>query len=574
MSYSRRGAAPAAAALTIVASVVGLLVCCVTTSAAAQGLPAAPSITSPSDNASEVSPTVEVGGTASAGASVGLFDDGVAVAGATADEGGNWSTTVDLLAGLHDLTAVQALPAPEGGTTPQSPPSAAVQVDVTGNQLVVNGSFEQPGVASSGGGWENFPEGSGQVAGWDSTNSCGIELQTEGTVGVAPYDGDQYAELESSCPSGLTQALATVPGTEYVVSFAYRARPGSAASMNTISAEWGGDYLAGSADAGSGLQGGTTWALAQYAVTATSPTTVVEFDSTDPGSGDSTGGFLDDVSVVPAAALEANTSWLTAQRLAPPGGSGTAGTQEALDYAGEALWYDVPIEPGEQVQVSLSNPPADYGIAVFSDISQTFEAETSSTPNLAALGAPDAWQRSQFLRLQPQRLQPLRLQPLRLQPQRLQPLRLQPQRLQPQRLQPLRLQPLRLQPLSLLQPYSAAQLDSLLVVSTAPGAVDKSVTADTWNSTGNFYIRVSGNNGADRAVPGVQLVGDDLWRPVPGRRFAGLHQRWVHDHQRGHGQRRERDALYDRHRRRLGADAGSRPWGQPLRGATEPGGRH
>jgi hypothetical protein len=519
MSYSRRGAAPAAAALTIIASMIGLMVCCVTTSAAAQGVPAAPSITSPPDNASEASPTVEVGGMASAGASVGVFDDGVAVAGTTADAGGNWSTTVDLLAGPHDLTAVQALPAQEGDTTPQSPPSTAVQVDVTGNQVVVNGSFEQPGVASSGGSWENFPQGSGQVAGWDSTNSCGIELQTEGTVGVAPYDGNQYAELESNCPSGLTQTLATVPGTEYVVSFAYQARPGTAASMNTISAEWGGDYLAGSADAGSGLQGGSKWALAQYAVTATSPTTVVEFDSTDPGIHDSTGGFLDDVSVVPAAALEANTSWLTAQSLAPPGGAGTAGTQEAIDYSGEALWYDVPIEPGEQVQVSLSNLPADYGIAVFSDISQTFEAETSSTPNLAALGAQAPGNAASFSAFSPSAFSPSAFSPSAFSPSAFSPSAFSPSAFSPSAFSPSAFSPSAFSPSAFSSAYSAAQLDSLLAVSTAPGAVDKSVTADTWNSTGNFYIRISGNNGADAPFEAFSLSVTTSGGPCQG---AGL----------------------------------------------------
>ena len=43
--------------------------------------------------------------------------------------------------------------------------------------------------------------------------------------------------------------------------------------------------------------------------------------------------------------------------------------------------------------------------------------------------------------------------------------------------------------------------DSLLAVSSTLGAVDKSVTADTWNDTGNFYVAVYGNNGAYSANP-------------------------------------------------------------------------
>ena len=88
---------------------------------------------------------------------------------------------------------------------------------------------------------------------------------------------------------------------------------------------------------------------------------------------------------VGAGGFAPNTSWFTAQTVPlASSGSGELGTAtQSIDQQGEALWYKFPVSPDEQVQVSLSNLPADYDISVFSDISQTFTEESSSGLNLA-----------------------------------------------------------------------------------------------------------------------------------------------------------------------------------------------
>ena len=48
----------------------------------------------------------------------------------------------------------------------------------------------------------------------------------------------------------------------------------------------------------------------------------------------------------------------------------------------------------------------------------------------------------------------------------------------------------------LAQAFSSAQVQSLIAVSAAPGTSPETVTANTWNNTGYFYVRVSGKNGA------------------------------------------------------------------------------
>jgi hypothetical protein len=45
------------------------------------------------------------------------------------------------------------------------------------------------------------------------------------------------------------------------------------------------------------------------------------------------------------------------------------------------------------------------------------------------------------------------------------------------------------------QAFSSAQVQSLISVSAAPGTSPESITANTWNNTGYFYVRVSGKNG-------------------------------------------------------------------------------
>ena len=46
------------------------------------------------------------------------------------------------------------------------------------------------------------------------------------------------------------------------------------------------------------------------------------------------------------------------------------------------------------------------------------------------------------------------------------------------------------------QAYESAQVRSLIAVSANDGTAGEHVSVDTWNNTGNFYVRVAGRNGA------------------------------------------------------------------------------
>ncbi|HEX6394072.1 MAG TPA: hypothetical protein VFZ97_11565 [Acidimicrobiales bacterium] len=510
----RRGIPAYLAAFAAASTIVGTSLLVQPTSAAfADGGVPAPTITAP---ASSATPTVPVSGTASTGASVGVLDGGVLVGTATADsETGNWSTVLNLLQGNHSLTAEQTV---SGQTGPASAPP--VNVNVTSNQVATNGSFEQPVIGHGfpgetfNGNWSNFSTG---IPDWAATNGCGIELQTQATVGVTPFDGNQYAELNSNCVSGITQTVATVPGTQYIFKFAYQARPNTSPADNTMAVQWNGSYLVGSAQPGSGLQGGTGWTVAQYAVTATATTAAIEFDSTEnPSLGfpdNSLGDFVDGVSLTPAAAQDSNTSWLTAKYLGTPG---QVGASQSLNFQGEALWYDFSVTPGEQLQVSLSNVAGDYNIAVFSDISQAFNALNNSTPNLAALGAEAPGSAASPSAFSPSAFSPSAFSPSAFSPSAFSPSAFSPSAFSPSAFSPSAFSPSAFSPSAFSAAYSSAQLDSLLAVSTAPGAVDKSVTVNTWNNTGNFYVRITGNNGAFVPFSPYTLTVTNLGGPCGG----------------------------------------------------------
>ena len=278
-----------------------------------------------------------------------------------------------------------------------------------------------------------------------------------------------------------------------------------------MSVEWGGNYIEGSDQAGSGCWAPPVGNTNQYTVMATSTSTLLEFDDTNPLSSDSYGDLLDDVSVVPAPSQQpTNTSWPTAATVTPTVAS-PAQTTGTIAFPGEDLWYDFPIVPGEQVQVSLSNVPADYDIALFSDISQTFQAETPSALNLAELGAeapgnaaaPSTFTPSTFTpsTFTPSTFTPSTFTPSTFTPSIFTPSTFTPSTFTPSTFTPSTFTPSTFTPSTFTAAYSDAQIDSLLAVSSAPGAVNKSVIADTWNNTGNFYIRISGNNGADSPNP-------------------------------------------------------------------------
>lgn len=154
--------------------------------------------------------------------------------------------------------------------------------------LISNGSFEQPDVATNG--MQYFT--SSEVVGWDGRV---IEIWDNHT-NFAAQDGDQYAELNAHFADGtafsLAQSFATKVGGLYDLSFAYSARFSSDEAFQV-------DVFSGQANVFSQLIDDHTkrnWSVFSSSFTALSTDSVLKFTSITPSNA-TTGNFLDNIAV-------------------------------------------------------------------------------------------------------------------------------------------------------------------------------------------------------------------------------------------------------------------------------------
>lgn len=492
------------------------------------------------------SPTVAMSGTADPGSTVTIDDYGFAIATTTAgaegsDDPGDWSLNVNVHTGLQELSAAETL----NGET--SALSSTIYVGVTADDLVTNGLFDElesnePALSSDSYGEYIYTPGESPsdyaVPGWapDDISQCdAIEIQDD-EYGGGVDGSSQYTELASNCVGGVEQTINTVPGAQYQLQFSYEARSDTPSSesgcsagfgaANSMSVEWGSTYLAGDGgpgqpDPGSDLVGDPSpaagssvssgaWTTADYTVTATSDTTTIEFNDTNPCTGYTYGDFLDGVSVTPTIDLEpSNTSWLTANSLSLSGQSGSpqsGTTYQALEFPGEDLWYDFPVVPGEQVNVSLSGEngapaPADYNLDLFSDISQTFVSDLTTTPSDLDLGAQasasdysgSAFSGSAF-------------SGSAFSGSAFSGSAFSGSAFSGSAFSGSAFSGSAFSGSAFSTAYTSAEVDSVIAVSTQEGAVDKSVTADTYNDTGDFFVQVAGDNDASSSTPFLLTV--------------------------------------------------------------------
>lgn len=184
--------------------------------------------------------------------------------------------------------------------------------------LVLNGSFEVPEVTNAAK-WEIFPDETGGLiwdvewrydipaswGGYDRPDPALAEYH-ENIMGPA-YDGDQYSELDSDWygpghpqngePASVKiyQDIATIPGKNYQLKFAFSPRPNTGAADNKLEVKWNNGLVATIGPIAGG--GSMNWQVYTYDVTASGDTTRLEF--TDMGTANSLGTFLDDVKLHP-----------------------------------------------------------------------------------------------------------------------------------------------------------------------------------------------------------------------------------------------------------------------------------
>ena len=156
-----------------------------------------------------------------------------------------------------------------------------------------------------------------------------------------------------------------------------------------------------------------------------------------------------------------------------------------IDSPGKARWYRFSITPGQRIQVTLSNLPADYDLAVFKDIGQAFlsqfdpaNAKTNDLVKLAAEYAPSMFSPSMF---SPSTFSPDAYSPSMFSPSMFSTSMSYPSILSAAEIQ---------------RAFSTAQTRSVIAVGATPGTGNESAVVNTWNSTGSFYVRVVGRKEA------------------------------------------------------------------------------
>ena len=149
--------------------------------------------------------------------------------------------------------------------------------------LVADGDFETTGLAA--GNWVPLSNADSAAAGWTATN--GLEIRNA-VVGDAQH-GSNFAELDVSANSTISQSFATVVGQQYLLSFWVQDRAGVAASSQGI------DYTVNGTT--NSVLGGSVagWTQVTETFTAGSGSTLLAFAAT--GTSDSLGTSLDNISV-------------------------------------------------------------------------------------------------------------------------------------------------------------------------------------------------------------------------------------------------------------------------------------
>ncbi|MDT4915153.1 MAG: hypothetical protein QOC66_4281 [Pseudonocardiales bacterium] len=172
-----------------------------------------------------------------------------------------------------------------------------------------------------------------------------------------------------------------------------------------------------------------------------------------------------DAPYVDADQVAENTSWATAAPLT------TAGADGVLTAPGQARWYKFPVVPTSQVQVTLSNLAANYDLTLYSDIGAAFTQLTTTT-DLNTIGAEQTGNAYAPSIYSPSIYSPSIYSPSIYSPSDV-----------------------------FLQAFSNAQTRSLIGIGAQDGTADESISAATYNNTGNFYVRVQGRNGAFDTTP-------------------------------------------------------------------------
>ncbi|MCL4302756.1 MAG: tandem-95 repeat protein [Anaerolineae bacterium] len=224
-----------------------------------------------------------------------------------------------------------------------------------------------------------------------------------------------------------------------------------------------------------------------------------------------------------------NDSWPTAFSLNSSGNAFQASYDQFLDKAGQSRWFKFTVQPNSQVIVTLTNLPENYDLTIYKDIQAAFDeltlpddeqdliklnaefatdafagdavARGSRAPDAIARGsrAPDAFAVGAF---SPDAIARGSRAPDAIARGSRAPDSFAPDAYAPDAYAPDALARGSRAPEAIARgsraqdAFSSAQTRSLIGISAFEGTASEGVIVNTWNNTGDFYVRVKGRNGA------------------------------------------------------------------------------
>ncbi len=220
-----------------------------------------------------------------------------------------------------------------------------------------------------------------------------------------------------------------------------------------------------------------------------------------------------------------NDAWTTAFELTLAGDPPSASVDHFIDKQGQSKWYKFTVQPNSKVIVKLTNLPANYDLTLYKDIAAAFQRLTSQE-DLLRLGAefaqdafnpdtfspdtfsPDAFSPDTFSpdtfspdtfspdTFSPDTFSPDTFSPDTFSPDTFSPDTFSPDTFSPDTFSPDTFSPDTFSP-DTFSPdtFSSAQTRSLIGVSAFEGIAGEGIVVNTWDNTGDFYVRVRGRNG-------------------------------------------------------------------------------
>ncbi len=198
-----------------------------------------------------------------------------------------------------------------------------------------------------------------------------------------------------------------------------------------------------------------------------------------------------------------------------------------LEELGESRWYKFAVQPNSQATITLQDLPADYNLTVYRDIQAAYNDLLLAQDDLTLLNAefapeafspeafspeafsPEAFSPEAFSpeAFSPEAFSPLVFAPEAFSPEAFSPEAFSPEAFSPEAFSPEAFSPEAFSPEAFSpeafspeafspEAFSAAQSKNILGVSSFLGLTAEGLILNTWNNTGDFYVRVSGRNGA------------------------------------------------------------------------------